>query len=107
MQIIVIKQDKLYKYPFPSDNINKYWLDDIDELGDPRELIAIEKKNNAWLLVSNDNCVIEKDNRQYEDIPLLSSSVFASPPMSVKLSFMIKSAFSLYSSSEFLIENLS
>ena len=70
MQIIVIKQDKLYKYPFPSDNINKYWLDDIDELGDPRELIAIEKKNNAWLLVSNDNCVIEKDNRQYEDIPL-------------------------------------
>ena len=59
MQIVVIKKDKLYKYPFPNDNISTYWIKDIDEYGSERDLISLEKKNNNWYFVSNEHCNIE------------------------------------------------
>ena len=70
MQVVVIKKDKLYKYPFPNDNINKYWIKDIDQYGDERDLIAIEKKNNNWYLLSNDLCKIETSEAELSEISL-------------------------------------
>lgn len=70
MQIIVVKNDKLYQYPFPSNNITNYWIKDIDEFGDERNLVAIEKKNNNWYLVSNDICTIEQSENEISEVML-------------------------------------
>ena len=62
MQIIVIKKEKLYKYPFPNAYIQTFWLQDKDEYDNIRELIMIEKNGNSWQLVSNENCKIVENN---------------------------------------------
>ena len=36
MKIVVIKHDKLYKYPFPSENVDSYWIKDVDDNGSER-----------------------------------------------------------------------
>ena len=64
MQIVVIKKDKLYKYAFPHENITNYWIKDIDELGNERELISIIKKENNWYIVNNDKCFIESKEKE-------------------------------------------
>ena len=48
MQILLIKSDKLFKYPFPSENMSTYWIKDYDENGNERELIFMEQKDNSW-----------------------------------------------------------
>ena len=55
MQIIVIKKEKLYKYPFPNEYISNYWVQDKDEFDNERDLIMLEKSESSWLLVSNDS----------------------------------------------------
>ena len=72
MQIVLIKPEKLYKYEFPNDNISTYWLKDFDSLNNQRDLISIEKNNNKWILLSNDVCYLEFDNKKikYQEIEL-------------------------------------
>ena len=41
MQIVLIKQEKLYKYKFPNDNITSYWIKDFDVYDKERNLLAI------------------------------------------------------------------
>ena len=62
MQIIVIKKEKLYKYPFPNEFISTFWIQDKDEYDNIRELIMLEKDGNSWQLVSNENCKIVDNN---------------------------------------------
>ena len=33
MQVVVIKKENLYKYPFPTQLISTYWIKDYDEFG--------------------------------------------------------------------------
>lgn len=70
MQIVVIKKDKLYKYPFPNDNVSTYWIKDIDEFGSERELISMEKKNGTWNLISNETCSIAGKQGIIGELPL-------------------------------------
>ena len=44
MQIILIKKDKLYKYPFPNKNISSFFVHDNIN-GTERDLIEIAVKN--------------------------------------------------------------
>ena len=70
MQILVIKKEKLYKYQFPNEYVSNYWVKDNDEYGNSRDLIMIEKKDNTWILVSNDNCRIIEGNSEVSEASL-------------------------------------
>ena len=72
MQIVLIKPEKLYKYEFPNENISTYWLKDFDSLNNQRDLISVERNNNKWVLLSNDVCYLEFDNKRikYQELEL-------------------------------------
>ena len=63
MKIILGKSEKLYKYPFPSDNLTSYWIKDFDDNSNERNLISIDKVNGAWYLFSNENCYIDVNGK--------------------------------------------
>lgn len=67
MQVMVIKKEKIHKFPFPNENITNYWIKDIDESGDERDLIRIEKKNNSWYLISNEQCSIDSNGTEIQE----------------------------------------
>lgn len=70
MQIVIIKKNNIYRYPFPNDFINSYWIKDKDEMGFDRNLIVLEKSYNNWTLISNDTCKIVENNSELEKINL-------------------------------------
>ena len=76
MQIVVIKHDKLYKYPFPSENVDSYWIKDRDEAGNERELISIEKDGDSWFLLSNSTCYLEIAGAKVEKLSLSLNSFY-------------------------------
>ncbi len=67
MKIILGKSEKLFKYPFPSDNLTSYWIKDFDENANERNLISIDKVNDAWYLFSNENCYIEINGKKEKE----------------------------------------
>ena len=64
MQIIVIKKEKLYKYPFPNAYVQTFWIQDKDEYDNIRDLLMIERDGNSWKLVSNEDCKIVENNSE-------------------------------------------
>ena len=76
MQIVLIKPNKLNKYPFPSDNIVSYWISDIDDNNNDRDLLFIEKKDNAWYLFSGDNCYVEINGQKVHDVKLVMNTFY-------------------------------
>ena len=76
MQIVVIKHDRLYKYPFPSDNVDSYWIKDTDDSGNTRELISIEKIEDSWFLLSNSTCYLEIASAKVEKLSLSLNSFY-------------------------------
>lgn len=76
MQIVVIKKDNLYKYPFPNEFISSYWIKDYDDFGNERDLISIEKYNDSWSLISNENCIIIDNNEEVKSVPLILNKFY-------------------------------
>ena len=70
MQFIVIKQEKIYKYPFPNKYLSNYWIKDNDEFGNTRDLIMAEKLDNSWVIVSNNICKIIENDVEVHQTPL-------------------------------------
>lgn len=70
MQIILIKSLKLYKYPFPNENISTYWIKDYDEDNLERNLISISGEGNNWIATSNDVCRIFSDGKEENKVAL-------------------------------------
>ena len=70
MQVVVIKKENLYKYPFPNEYISTYWIKDYDDFGNERELVSIEKNNDLWMLISNEKCKIIDDNIEVDSVAL-------------------------------------
>lgn len=70
MQVVVIKKEKLYKYPFPNELISTYWIKDNDEFGNERNLIMLAKRDNSWSLIANDTCQIIEDNKEVNETVL-------------------------------------
>ncbi len=70
MQVVMIQKNKLYKYPFPNENITTYWLKDIDIYGNERSLVSLEKKASGWYLISNSTCIIENNGAKVNEISL-------------------------------------
>ena len=59
MQIVLLKPEKLYKFAFPNENISTYWIKDLDDSDNERELISINREGDSWVLMSNDICYVE------------------------------------------------
>ena len=76
MKIVVIKHDKLYKYPFPSENVDSYWIKDVDDNGSERELISLEKIEDSWFLLSNSTCYLEIAGAKVEKLSLSLNSFY-------------------------------
>ena len=70
MQVVVIKKENLYKYPFPNEYISTYWIKDYDDFGNERDLLAIEKVNDTWMLLSNEKCKIIDNNEEVDSASL-------------------------------------
>ena len=70
MQVVVVKKESLYKYPFPNQLISTYWIKDYDEFGNERDLISIEQNNNSWVMISNDKCRIIDNNKEEKSVAL-------------------------------------
>ena len=70
MQVVVIKKEKLYKYPFPNEFVSNYWIKDNDEFGNERNLIMLAKRENSWFLIANDVCRIIEDSKEVNETDL-------------------------------------
>ena len=76
MQVVVVKKESLYKYPFPNQLISTYWIKDYDEFGNERDLISIEQHNNSWVMVSNDKCTIIDNNNEEKSVVLTTNKFY-------------------------------
>ena len=70
MKLALVKSNKVYKYPFPSDNLTTFWIKDFDDLENERELISIDKINNEWHLFSNETCGIDASGKTIKETKL-------------------------------------
>lgn len=70
MQVILIKKEKLFKYPFPNKNISNFWIKDYDESGNERELIEMSTEFGKWVLKSNDICQILTSSNNVKEVVL-------------------------------------
>ena len=68
MQVVLIKKEKLYKYPFPNELMSTFWIKDMDLFGNERNLIMLSKKDNKWILESNDTCKIVDANNEISSV---------------------------------------
>ena len=76
MQIIVVKKEKLFKYPFPNEYITSFWIQDKDEFNNVRELIMLEKEGNTWQLVSNEKCKIVDNNTELPKVTIVLNKFY-------------------------------
>ncbi|MDD6272677.1 MAG: type VII secretion protein EssC [bacterium] len=77
MRIILIKPEKLLKYNFPSDNISQYWIKDVDFNDNPRDLVLVEKIDNSWFIVSNENCYLDFNGKRLDKQELIVNYFYA------------------------------
>lgn len=53
MLIYIIKNERLETYTLPLDISGSYWITDLDENNQKRNLINMEESNNFWKLTCN------------------------------------------------------
>ena len=70
MQIVVIKKENLYKYPFPNEFISTYWIKDHDEFGNERDLLSMENLNGNWIIIANEQCKIVDNGTEVKSATL-------------------------------------
>ncbi len=71
MQILLIKSHKIFKYPFPSINTSIYWIKDFNESDNERDLLALIKKDNGWILQSNEICSVFDGSEKKDEVNVL------------------------------------
>ena len=76
MQIVLIKKDRLCKYPFPNELMNTYWVNDTDSFGNERSLIMLSKGENAWTLEANDICKIIDNGKEIKSVNLARNTFY-------------------------------
>ena len=53
MKVILIKNGRLYNYTLPKEIKDNYWITDIDNFDNNRNLINVEADGDKWVLTSN------------------------------------------------------
>lgn len=70
MRVSLIKSDKISDLILPSKIKGNYWITDIDELGNEKNLINIEAYNNKWKIVSNNEVYCTLNDTQVPSFDL-------------------------------------
>lgn len=71
MKIQLIKNNHIYTYNLPKKIKDNFWITDLDNFDNVRNLVNIVAENNKWFLHSNYETQIVSSNRNFEKVELL------------------------------------
>ena len=76
MIVRLIKRTKIYNFHLPTVVSGNYWITDLDNSGNTRNLINIEEDNGYWRLYSNFEAKIIVNNSELDSIILKDYSLY-------------------------------
>lgn len=76
MIVRLIKRTKIYNFHLPTIVSGNYWITDLDNSGNSRNLINIEEDNGYWRLYSNFEAKIIVNNSELDSIILKEYSLY-------------------------------
>ena len=93
MKIVLMKNDKLYKYSFPSENLNDYWIKDFDKNDNERDLISMDKIRGSWYLFSNEICSVISNGKKCKEAEFIQDVFY---PLAINNNGEIETAYIYY-----------
>ena len=76
MIIRLIKRTKIYNFHLPTTVEGNYWITDLDNSGNVRNLINVEEDNGYWRLNSNFETKIVVNNKELDSVLLKEYSLY-------------------------------
>ena len=76
MIIRLIKRTKIYNFHLPTTVQGNYWITDLDNLGNVRNLVNVEEDDGAWRLKSNFETKIVVNNQELDSVILKEYSLY-------------------------------
>lgn len=76
MIIRLIKRTKIYNFHLPTTVQGNYWITDLDNLGNVRNLINVEEDEGYWRLKSNFETKIVVNNKELDSVILKEYSLY-------------------------------
>ena len=76
MIIRLIKRTKIYNFHLPTTVEGNYWITDLDNSGNVRNLINVEEDNGYWRLNSNFDTKIVVNNKEIDSVILKEYSLY-------------------------------
>ena len=76
MIIRLIKRTKIYNFHLPTTVEGNYWITDLDNSGNVRNLINVEEDNGYWRLNSNFETKIVANNKELDSVILKEYSLY-------------------------------
>ena len=70
MKVLLIKNNRLYSYRLPDTIKNNFWITDIDNYDNERNLINVLAKDGRWVLKSNYETQVVSGERSYDEVLL-------------------------------------
>ena len=70
MKVLLIKNNRLYGYRLPDTVKNNFWITDIDNYDNERNLINVLAKDGQWVLKSNYETQVVSGERVYDEVIL-------------------------------------
>ena len=76
MKILLIKNNRLYNYKLPNKVEDNFWITDIDNFDNVRNLINILAIDGKWVLKSNYETKIVAPDKFYDEVPLIEYNFY-------------------------------
>ena len=76
MILRLIKRTKIYNFHLPATVEGNYWITDLDNSGNVRNLINVEEDNGSWRLNSNFETKIVVNNNELQSVILKEYSLY-------------------------------
>lgn len=71
MIVNLIKSTQMFSLTLPNKVKGQYWMTDLDEKGNPRQLVSIEALNDVWTVKSNKKVrIFDGEGKSVESYPL-------------------------------------
>ncbi len=76
MIIKLIKRTKIYNFHLPNTAQGNFWITDLDNSGNVRNLISVEEENGYWRLNSNFETKVVVNNKELDSILLKEYNLY-------------------------------
>ncbi len=76
MIVRLIKRTKIYNFTLPTIISGNFWITDVDGLGNIKNLISIEAKDDFWYLKSNFDAKIVSNNKELDSVILREYNLY-------------------------------